>query len=156
MNRRIVFNKADDRTDPDPQKDYGVSDLEICFLVEGEEGTVEFQLSTNWYLEHINKKRLEFMKSEVVVGKDDFILGRWLKPLPLDVCYYSETRISEDDSFWIDGISRFRESKSCYYGYVFKDKNGNEAKEYAYKLLLERGDDALWVYLEDYYREVFG
>lgn len=157
MNRRIVFFPAYDKTDLDPKKNYGVGCLELAFLVEGDKGTVEFELLTNWYQEHVMKRRLEWAKKDVLAGKEDFLLRHFLDPFPADVCYFSLVRLSEDDVYFEGGLSYTLNSQSCYYGYKFMDeKEDRMAKEVAYLKLIEVGDEALWKYLEEYYAEVFG
>lgn len=152
-----MFFPAWDKSDLDPRKDYGVSCLELCFLVEGEKGVVEFQLLTNWYQERVMKRRLDSIKKDVRLGKEDFLLRHFLDPFPADVCYYSLSRLGEDDAFFSKGLSHIFDNQPCYYGYKFTDeKEDKMAKEVAYKLLVEHGDEALWKYLEEYYVEVFG
>ena len=159
MKRIVKFYPAWDRTDPDPKKNYGVRDIDLRFLVVGKDKAVEFQLSTNWYLEHVMKKRLEAMKHDVWVQKDDFLLKTFIAPYPLDVCYYSPKRLSEDDAEWEDGLSD-KSIISCapiFYGYKYEEEeSGYRSPEHAYHLLLEKGEDDLWEYLENYYSEVFG
>jgi hypothetical protein len=157
VNRRIVFFPAYDRTDPDPKKDYGVGCLDLRFLVEGKSGTVEFELLTQWFQEHIMKRRLDSLKHDVWIVKQDFLLRHFLDPFPADVCYFSPKRISEDDSYWEKGVYYTLEGKPCYYGYKYKDeKEDRPAREIACRKLVEEGDESLWKYLEDYYEEVFG
>lgn len=159
MKREIKFFPAWDKTDPDPKKDYGVNCLEMNFQIIGELGVTEFQLSTNWYLEHIMERRLKHMKESVWRGKEDFLLKKWIYPFPLDVCYYSPVRISEDDSCWEDGSPNHAPhlSSPVYYGYNFMDETEDKiAYDVAYYKLVSEGDEALWKYLEDYYVEVFG
>ena len=156
MNRRIVFFPAFDKTDPDPKKNYGVGCLELRFLVEGNKGAVEFQLLTQWYQRHVMDRRLENLKKDIWAGKQDFLLKHFTEPYPIDLCYFSPIRLSEDDSEWKDGVSYVLGGKPCFYGYKYTDKKGFVAKEVAYWLLVEYGDEALWEYLEEYYVEVFG
>jgi hypothetical protein len=157
VNRRIVFLPAFDKTDPDPKKNYGVGCLELRFLVEGNRGVVEFQLLTSWYQEHVMKRRLDALKHDVWIGKEDFLLRHFLDPFPADICYFSQNRLSEDDAYWEKGVYYALEGKPCYYGYKYTDEEENRpAKEVAYQKLVEEGDESLWKYLEDYYEEVFG
>lgn len=151
-----MFRPAFDRTDPNPKKNYGVGCLDIRFLVEGEKGMVEFQLLTNWYQEHVMKRRMDSLRKDILSGKEDFLVRRFTEPFPADICYFSPTRISEDDSEWLDGVRYFRDGAPCYYGYKYSDENGFVAKDVAFRLLVDYGDEALWKYLEEYYVEVFG
>ena len=157
MTRRIVFFPADDRSDPDPSKSYGVNCVDMRFLVEGAKGAVEFQLLTQWYLRHVMDRRLESIKRDVFAGKEDFLLKHFIEPYPTDVCYFSHERLSEDDSYWEKGVEYVFGGAPCYYGYKFMDETeGRTAKEVAFDRLVVGGDDALFRYLEEYYTEVFG
>lgn len=151
-----MFFPAWDKTDPDPQKNYGVSCLELCFLVEGEKGVVEFQLLTNWYQKHVMERRLRRMKEGVLAGKENFLLEKYISPFPADICCYSLTRLSEDDVEFSNGQPHILNHQPCYYNYKYTDESGFVAHDVAYKLLVEHGDEALWKYLEEYYVEVFG
>src|SRR3990172_2947172 len=100
MEHKLIFLPADDKTDPDPSKDYGVFDIRIKFLVYGDKGITEFDLSTNWYLPHVMERRLATLKKDVILGKEDLSLKLWIDPYPIDVCYWSLERISEDDVYF--------------------------------------------------------
>lgn len=156
MEHKIIFLPAWDKSDPDPTKDYGVNCINIKFLVIGNRGVVEFDLSTNWYLPHIIKRRLEHLKQDVFIGKEDYLLTSKMSPYPLDICYYSLERISEDDTYFESGLSYVFDHKPCYYGYRYEDE-GKEVwtTDFVYNLLLERGDGAVWDYLENYYCDTF-
>jgi len=159
MKREIKFFPAWDKSDPDPKKDYGVNCLDIVFQVVGELGITEFEISTNWYLEHVMERRLKSMKQDVLLGKEDFLLNHfWMYPFPMDFCYYSPVRKSEDDCYWEDGATlHVPQIVPVYYGYKFMDESEDKmAKDVAYWKLVSEGDESLWKYLEDYYVEVFG
>lgn len=158
MKREIKFFPAWDRTNPDPSKNYGVSCLDMKFLIYGNKGIVEFDLDTNWYLPHIMKRRLESFRHDVQLQKEDFLLETWINPCPLDICYYSLIRLSEDDTFFDVGLDWAFDGKPCFYGY--KSFEGDYpspfAKDVVFGLLVEKGDGAVWEYLENYYKEIFG
>lgn len=156
MRREILFKPAWDRTDPDPKKDYGVSPLTILFHVVGAKGVVEFELSTNWYQEHVMVRRLEALKHDIYRREKDFLLRTWIDPYPMDVCYFAFERVCEDDIYFEDGVLNLSEIRPYYYGYLFTDKNNNRATDFAYRKLVDEGDESLWQYLEEYYVEVFG
>lgn len=151
-----MFFPAYDRTHPNPKQNYGVGCLELRFTVEGKTGMTELQILTQWYLPHVMNRRLQSLKDDVWLGKQDFLLKNFLEPNPIDLCYFSLERRSEDDSFWERGVHYFRDGAACYYGYKYLDNNNFVAKEIAFRLLVEHGDEALWKYLEEYYEEVFG
>jgi len=156
MKREIKFFPAYDRTHPDPKKNYGVNCLELRFLVLGERGIVEFQLLTNWYNEQVENRRFARIKIDIISGKEDYLVRHFNAPYPADVCYYSLTRMSEDDAFFDSGVSYVFDNSPCFYGYKYTDDDGLVAKDRAFRLLVDFGEDALWKYLESYYKEVFG
>lgn len=157
MKREILFQPAWDKTDPDPKKNYGVNCLTILFHVIVDRGVVEFELSTNWYQEHVMQKRLDAMKQDVWSGKKDFLIRTWIEPYPMDVCYFAFERISEDDIYFEDGVRNLSEVRPYYYDHKFMDeKYEKQAKEVAYRKLVDEGDESLWQYLEEYYINTFG
>lgn len=155
MKREIRFVPTFFADHPTPE-----SSLEILFQVVGELGVVEFQLATNWYTSGIVELRLQEMKKDVLrLGKEDFLLKHfWMEPQPLDVCYFSSVRKSEDDSFWEEGaIYHASHIVPCYYGYKYQDEgDGIWTTDFIYNKLLREGHEGVWKYLEDYYIEVFG
>jgi hypothetical protein len=146
---------------PYPMREGTESSLEIWFQVIGELGVTEFQLSTNWYTDGVVEMRYQELKKDIWINKEDFLIKHfYLEPQPLDVCYFSQKRISEDDSMFEDGASRHvpHLGKPVFYGYKYKENTENEEQsiKFAYEKLLRGGEDALYTYLEDYYLEVFG
>lgn len=159
MKHIVKFLPAWDRTDPDPKKNYGISDVEIRFWVIGDKGIVEYQLGTGWHLPHVVDRRLEAMKHNVYIGKEDFLLRRWSSPaFSYDICYYSPVRVSEDDICWEEGVTIVPvDWKPVFYGYRYEpEENGKYTTDYVYEKFLTDGEDFLWKYLEDYYVAVFG
>ena len=156
MDRKLWFTPAFDKTDPDPSKDYGVGDLELRFVLSGEKGAVEFQLATNWYQPHVMERRLQAVKRDVLMDKADFLIRHFIEPMPLDICYFSPVRLSEDDSYFENGIFTFRGGEPCFYGYEYRNDQDEISHDAAYWKLVTEGDEALWKYLEDYYVRVFG
>lgn len=143
---------------PCPMRDGTESGSDLWFQVIGELGVVEFQVATNWYTSGVMRDRLREMKKDVQRRQADFILVHsWMGPQPLDVCYFSPIKISEDDSYWEDGaVHHAPHIVPCYYGYKYKDSDGSSSIERAYEILLREGDEGIFRYLEEYYLEVFG
>lgn len=139
-------------------KDGAESSLEMWFQIIGELGVVEFEVATNWYTDGIVELRLAEMKRDVYLRKEDFLLKHfWMGPQPLDVCYFSPVRKSEDDSYWEDGaIHHAPHIVPCYYGYKYQDEGDKWTTDYVYEKLLREGNDGVWNYLEAYYVEIFG
>lgn len=150
LDHKIVFSPAWDRTDPDPKKNYGVQDVVIFFLVIGEKGITEFQLSTGWHLSVVEDRRekwyLEHWWNHKSASRD-----LWRLSFPVDVCRWSKTKLSEDD-IEMSGISRVFDGGICYYGYRYE----NPSPEDVYQALVTKGDDGVWNILEKYYCEEFG
>lgn len=157
MNRKLLFLPAWDKSDPDPKKDYGVSCLNMKFLVIGVKGIVEFDLNTNWYQDHVLDRRVTWMKKSVLSGKEDFMIKYIMSPYPLDICYYSRVRLSEDDVLFENGLPYLEDKNLVYYGYRYEEEFDElYTTEHVLKLLVETGDEAVWNYLENYYIETFG
>lgn len=152
MDKKIIFF-------PTPMWEGKESSLDLWFQLVGELGIVEFQLATNWYTMGVVDARLDDMKKDVILNKNDFLLKHfWMGPQPLDVCYFSPIRMSEDDSYWKDGSSQHAPNIiPCYYGYRYKDEgDGIWTTDFVYQKLLKEGNDGVWEYLEKYYVDVFG
>ena len=132
---------------------------DLWFQIIGELGVVEFQLATNWYTNGVINARLIDMKKDVLSGEKDFMLKHfWMGPQPVDVCYYSPIRKSEDDSYW-EGGTKYHAPHiiPCYYGYRYEDEgDGVWTADFVYQKLLREGNDGVWNYLDNYYAEVFG
>jgi len=138
MEKITYFSPAFDRRDPDPHKDCGVHGVELRMVLKGEHGAVQFVLYTNWYLPHVTEE------SRARMTPDNYFL---FEPLPADLGYHSpapmwEGQYSRPDCPYLDG-------KPCYY-----DGSGLAAEE-IYKVLVEKGSDAVWEELEKYYVETF-
>ena len=157
MERKILFSHAWDKTDPDPSKNYGVSDLGIFFVVFDNDKFVSFEISTNWYQKHVMDRRLEYLKHDVWAGKKDFLLMSSMSPYPIDVFYISPNRLSEDDNYWEDGYSKFGVTDPCYYGYRYTEEEDKYyTTDYLYWKLINEGDEPVWKWLENYFVETFG
>jgi hypothetical protein len=143
---------------PYPMRDGTESTLELWFQVVGELGVTEFQIATNWYTDGVVELRLQEMKKDVRKGDEDFLLKHfYMGPQPLDVCYFSPVRMSEDDDYWEDGAPYHAPHIiPCYYGYKYQDEDEGWTTSFVYQKLLREGHDGIWNYLEDYYKEVFG
>ncbi len=136
MERRITFEPAFDRRDPDPSKNYGIHGVTLRFLLIGDAGAVQFVLYTGWYLPHVQE---EFEK------RGDF--PRVLQsPMPADLGYHAKERPND----WVNHMDcDLVEGGKCYY-----DGSSLNA-EPVYDTLVAEGSDGVWDKLEDYYRETF-
>ena len=124
---------AHDGRDKDPNKNTGIHGVDLIMTLKGEKGAVRFMLYTNWQLPAIKVEELP-----------DCLR----KPLPADLGIHSPSpvydgqEVSQKECLYLD-------NKPCYY-----DGSGLNAKP-VYDVLLEKGSDGVWEYLENYYQEVF-
>jgi len=140
MERRIVFNKAWDKRDSDPSKNYGVHGVEIAFYLIGDDGAVQFVIYTNW---HIPSVQQEFDNKP---PRSEFpYLSH--KPLPADLGYHSYKPTYEGQEALTDNCHLL--GGPCYY-----DGSTLNA-ERIFKILTVGGSEAVWTELENYYKEVF-
>ena len=127
--RHIVFGAAYDKRDSDPAKNYGIHGVDMCFVLKGSEGAVQFVLYTGWQLPSLG--------------------NRFTEPMPTDLGYHSLVPHHEDQGVisesceWVDG-------KPCYY-----DGSTLNARP-VFDILVSEGEDGLWRELEEYYGKVFG
>jgi len=69
------------------------------------------------------------------------------EPLPADLGYHSPNPMYDGQESM--GACQYLDGKTCYY-----DGSGLDAEE-IYKVLVEKGSDAVWEELEKYYVETF-
>jgi hypothetical protein len=150
MNKKIVFRPAFDKTDPDPTKNYGVSDVVIYFLLEGEHGIVEFDLHTGWYLPNVEKRRVEYHEKQYLLDRKMFRHNIKRCSFPADICRWSRTRLTEDDTE-MNEINHIFDGETCFYNY-----KSYPAPDELYERFLIAGDGVIWEYLGGYYKDEFG
>lgn len=143
LERITEWMPAWDKTSTDPKKNYGIHGVECRWVVKGPLGAVQFVLYTNWQLPHITKRHI---KRQLNV-RDHISLEVMFLPLPADVGYHSPKPMYTDHTArencpYLDG-------KPCYY-----DGSGIRA-EGVFDILLEKGGEAVWDYLETEYRTLF-
>ena len=124
--RMLEFRPAYDRT----KEGYGIHCMEMCFVLKGEHGAVQFLLMTGWYLKHLRGKS----------GLD--------KPLPADLGYHSFVPQYEDQSPMSGECNIL--GAQCYYD------GSTVAAEPVFEALLEKGEEGVWAILEERYVELFG
>ena len=156
-----MYMKREIKFVPYPMRDGQESSLNLLFQVIGKLGVTEFELSTNWYTDGVVEARLQEMKKDVYLRKEDFLLKHfWMGPHPLDVCYFSPVRMSEDDSCFEDGATYHAPyiPAPVYYGYKYVDEGEGFGwtPDFVYEKLLREGNEGVFKYLENYYIEVFG
>lgn len=110
---------------------YGIRSAMLRMILKGDEGAVQFVMSTGWYLESIN------------LG-----LGSMRDPMGFDLGYHSPKPMYEDQGNVMDDCP-YLDGKPCYY-----DGSSLRAMEVT-KLLIEKGHEAVWAYLEEEYDRKF-
>jgi hypothetical protein len=144
MFQRIVkFYPAYDRRDPNPSKNHGVHGVNLLMLLKGDKGCIQFMLSTNWMLPHVQAEQ----DRKHLKNTDKLVLECFYHPRPWDLGYHSyipmyEGQTAINSCEWLDG-------KPCYY-----DGSSLEADR-IYKVLLAEGDEGVWKALEEEYRYRF-
>lgn len=129
--KTIDFVPAYDERD----KGYGIHGVDIRFVLQGPLGAVQFVLSTNWMLDHVQK---EF----------DSRLDRpryFDKPSGVDVGYHSPKPMYEG-----------QEPMDCHLiGQCYYDGSGLRAESWLHEILLPKGSDGIWKALEEEYKSIF-
>jgi hypothetical protein len=155
--RKIIFYPAWDRTDPDPSKNYGISDVEIRFVLIKDDKAVELQVGSNWHLPHVFQRRVDYMKKAILFGKEQFLWDTEAKEFLFEVCLYDtkHEKIEEDD--WHE----FKiENSEIYLPYEFNSPVvyyfwlPNKEKAVWPKFVTE-GEETLWIELEKIYTKYF-
>lgn len=125
--RLVECTAAYDLRNTDPNKNYGVRGVEMCFVLKGEKGAVNFTIYTNWHLPSVTHKG---------------------EPLPADRGYHSPVAMYDGQPIISDSCP-YLDGKPCYY-----DGSGLAA-EGLFQVLLTRGSDGVWEELEAYYHSTF-
>lgn len=143
LERITELTPAWDRTDPDPNKSYGIHSVELRMVLKGPLGATQFVLYTNWHLPEVSTRLLQ--RPIEVIGSDP----HWsVRPQPADVGYHSPTPryegqpCTQEECEYLDG-------KPCYY-----DGSGLAAED-MYVVLLREGSEGVWRELEEQYKELF-
>lgn len=139
LKRWIEFEPGHDHI-VQPIKSYGASygrhGLNMRFLVEGKKGVVQFLLYTDWLP----------MVNNGYTWKPTYEMS--IKPMPADIGYHSYKPMYKGQDP-MDGKCQYLHNKKCYY-----DGSGLQAEEY-FAELCNRGEEALWKKMEEYYRITF-
>jgi hypothetical protein len=129
-----------ERCKPNAGGSHGKHGLEILFIVKGDDGAVQFNLSTGWMPQRVAMSSINYRDVDEWCNRG---------PMPFDLGYHSKTPTYEGSEpaqkscEWCDG-------QPCYYD--GSSLNANDAM-YA---LVNGGEDALWKFLDAYYECTFG
>jgi hypothetical protein len=109
---------------------------QLRMVLKGELGAVHFLVLTNW----------AFTRPMAIdIGPIPDCLK---KPLPSDLGYHSPKPMCVDD-VPMEESCPYLDGKPCYY-----DGSGLAAQN-VWEILLEKGSDGVWEFLEKYYQETF-
>lgn len=138
--RTIEFAPAWDKRNSNALHDYGIHGVEMRWLLKGPLGVVQFVVYTNWHLPHI--EAADAARAHTF----DAVAYRIRRPMPADLGYHSPRPMYDgqeprDDCPFLKG--------DCYY-----DGSTLNADP-VFDLLVEKGHEAVWARLEDYYNERF-
>lgn len=152
LEKIVEFSPAYDKRNTNPKKDHGIGAVRIRFVLKGKKGAVQFLMGTNWFLpETIAEYKTGFKSgitgeiktTNLLDEKNDCSgISGW------DIGYHSKKPMYEghesidENCPYTDGI--------CYY-----DGSGLRAKDIP-ELLVRKGSDEIWKYLEKYYLSTFG
>ena len=123
-----------------PNNSHGLHGMEILFLVIGELGAVQFKLSTGWTPFYAKKDKIGYINIPKNKCAD-------LYPMPSDLGYHSYKPHYEGQTSM--GKCSVLGGQDCYYD--GSSLNCNDA----YYTLVNAGEEALWLFLEQYYKCVF-
>ena len=133
LERKIEISPAWDKRDTEPSKNYGIHCCDMRFFIKGKKGVVQFLLFTGWYLSH-NMDEME--KKHGLTG-----------PSPADLGYHSYTPQYENQKK--NNSCTYLDGEPCYY-----DESSLNADN-VFKILVEKGLDEMWIYLEKEYFKIF-
>ena len=123
-----------------PNNSHGKHGLKIVFLVHGEEGCVQFVLSTGWTPFYSKPDKINYR----YIPKSNISN---LFPMPTDLGYHSR-KPQYDGQTNQKGCQHLKGSECFYDG---SSLNCNDA----YYTLVNGGEEKLWEFLEKYYLCVF-
>ena len=162
--RILEFEPAFDKRNSDPKKNYGIHGVSLRFVVKGEKGAVQFLMYSGWQLPHVQEEMYQkhgVFNSSCMPADLGY---HSLKPMykgqePIGSKSYDEWGPAElGDKLLMVPIRKetgtftpcpYLDNAPCYY-----DGSGLNADE-PYAVLAEKGEEALWEYLENYYKEKF-
>lgn len=136
--KEIVFHPAWDKRDPDPNKNYGIHCVDMCFYLHGKKGVIQFVVFTNWFLEQ-NREHSEI---------DQYPFKYWQSPMPSDLGFHSYVPVYEGQHLLTESCPLLH-SKPCYY-----DGSTLNA-EPVFETLIREGSEGVWKELKRYYEETF-
>lgn len=140
LERIVEFTPAFDKRDPDPKKNYGVHGVDLRFVVKGDAGAVQFLIFTNWYLPHVHESIVN-RKYHHATDLDNLF-----SPVPAGISYHSKLPRDPEQEPSTEACE-YCDGQPCYFdGSILN-------AEKVFSLLVEKGDEAVWEFLEEYYND---
>lgn len=146
--RIIRFNPAFDKRHAEDNKNYGIGSVTIIFILKGHHGAVQVMINTDWFLPATIKEYKKIGNKGKcpptnLRDKEDY-LDCW------DVGFHAKVKPSYME-YSNENNCDILDSGKCYY-----DGSGTKGHDdKVIKILLEKGSDGIWKYLEKYYKGVF-
>jgi hypothetical protein len=137
MEKIIRFEPGFDKRNPDPNINYGIGGMKIRFVLKGEKGAMQFLIGTDWYPYSTQKEYLTRFPEKHDIQPSGWDIG-YHSPIPMHEG--QEPMSSECDIL----------GGTCYY-----DGSGLAADRLI-PAFLERGTDAVWEKLTEWYTDRFG
>jgi len=166
--RIIHFEPAWDKCDPDPSKDYGISDVRMFFCLFKEDKGVELSINTNWHLPHVFNRRMDSIKHDIFFGEKDYLWNHMSKEFLQEICLWDLNHKECQYDGWIefdslnDGeLIRLHEfwpdAVKVYYYWLseFEDNVCIDPKNLVWDIFINHGEESLWQELEKIYNENF-
>ena len=138
MEKIVEFTPAFDKRDPNPHKNYGIHCVEICMILKGVRGAVQFLMATGWYLPEV--------EAELVRRNTSYSL---FSPSGYDIGYHSPTPQYDGQEKMAESCA-YLDGKPCYYD------GSCLAAEPVLGRLIREGHAAVWEELEEKYKAIFG
>lgn len=146
--RIVRINPPYDKRNKNPKKNYGISALSFFFILKGRKGAVQIYLSTQYYPSKI---------MDGYIQKKGYNPFRWTYNNELkdtfdcwDIGYHSIKKpdyLEKDDK-------RVCDINDC--GYCYYDGSSLRGEEDKIgELFMDKGEEGIWEYLENYYKETF-
>ena len=137
--QEIVFKPAYDKRHSDPKKNYGIHGVDMTWYLKGEEGTVQFVVYTGWHLPNVIEEQ----------SKDSSAWKVLSRPLPADIGYHSKVPQYSDQTCMDTDCDAIIGGGPCYYD------GSTLGAEVGFQLLVREGSDAVWKWMDDYYKMTF-
>lgn len=183
MERITKFDPAYDRRDPDPNKNYGIHGVDLRMVLRGKLGAVQYVQFCNWYPISVNKE--ELAKGGSFICKNEGYRTMIQAPFPCDLGYHSKVpmyeghtpigstrpmealrNISLSIELGLDELNidmpepdpvKQEDIPNCeYLGCPCYYDGSSLNAERVFDILVEKGSDGVWKYLEEYYIDTFG